>query len=165
MSDHEAARQALILHLTEVSQLFEERAEGWQLALIATIKDYLRSIDVDLRLIDPLQQLMFDAADQKGVRKPLQEASVETIAAAVVSVLRERGEPRKVDEAVRKVARLAGLNAKELSRFRNNLSSGRRSGNLRPAIIRNYDLALEMLRQLPTPAVQNVALHLKRFVR
>lgn len=165
MSDLEAARQRLILQLTEVRCLFDAKEKGWQLALIGVLKHYGRSIGLDRVLLDPLQQLMFETVQEQGVRKSINKAAIDTLAAAAVTVLRERGEPRKVDEGVRKVSRLAGLNAKELSRFRNNLSSGRKSGNLRAEIIQNYDLALDFLRKMPTPEVLDLASHLKTFVR
>jgi hypothetical protein len=108
---------------------------------------------------------MFETAKEKGQRKPINEAAIETMAAAAVTVLKDRGEFRNVDEAVRKIAGLSGLGSKQLSGFRKNLSSGRRSGNLRPEIVQNYDFAIAQLGRLPTPDVLAVAAHLKTFIR
>ena len=71
MSDLEEARRFLILHLAEVRQLFDEKVEGWEFALVSTLKEYGRLIELDTRLLDPLQQLLFDTVkEQVGGRKP-----------------------------------------------------------------------------------------------
>jgi hypothetical protein len=52
-----------------------------------------------------------------------------------------------------------------LNTFRNNLSSGKKSRNLRPAIIQDYEAGLAKLREWPTADILAAVANLDRFIR
>ena len=119
----------LVVDLADVRWRFDEKRDEWRRLLLQVLRDYLRAIGFDREALDPLQQLIFEVSDETDGRKPMGEASAMVFAAAAVTVLKQRGDFATIKEALAKVHKLSGLDAKALNTFRNNLSSGKKSRN------------------------------------
>ena len=155
----------LVVDLADVRWRFDEKRDEWRRLLLQVLRDYLRAIGFDREALDPLQQLIFEVSDETDGRKPIGEAGAMVFAAAAVTVLKQRGDFATIKEALAKVHKLSGLDAKALNTFRNNLSSGKKSRNLRPAIIQHYETGLAKLREWPTADILAAVANLDRFIR
>ena len=91
---------------------------------------------------------------------PAGRALTLSVAAAVVTVLKERGDCASVDEATKVVARGSGVDRKEIKKFRDNLNCGVYG----PEAARGHENHLSEARTWPTVDMLNSLADLHRFV-
>jgi hypothetical protein len=131
--DANEARQELIVSLIHVRKLWDEGADDWQHALLRTFREYLRAIGVANELVHPLLRMLNDVDNEiletwrrrdgkAGTPMPIGKAMTLSFAAAAVTVLKERGDFDSIDDAVKTIARSAGLPWKVVKQFRDNLN-------------------------------------------
>jgi hypothetical protein len=100
-------------------------ARAYVIALGAVSQYFLRlGMPLDLMMpLEKLRNILFDKATHAGKRKrPSEESHAFADAAAVVTVLHERG--WRIPDATKKVSAATGLDKKKLESFRNNLNRG-----------------------------------------
>jgi hypothetical protein len=129
------ARETLIASLTTVRGRFEADADDWKYSLLCSLRGYCLAIEIDRRLLDPLEKFRFEVVDQivkerrraqgKSTKQtPHARALAMTFAAACVTALKKRGEYGSIPVALAAVAQAAGISSKELKSFRGDLYRG-----------------------------------------
>jgi hypothetical protein len=134
------AHNKLIASLDEVRKRREAGADDWRYSLLRTFRQYCVAIGIERALIDPVQAMLLEIAETvvSGRRRPgpgapplpLNEAACLTMAAASVTVLKERGDFDSISAAVQAASKASGLDAKRLNTFRNEISRGKVSDNV-----------------------------------
>lgn len=151
--DLAVAHTMLIASLAEVRRRREAGADDWRYSLMRTFHEYLLAIGIERELVEPVQALLFEVADTvfserdgKKRKRPLMELACLTMAAAAVTVLKERKDFDSVGAAVQAVASASGIAAKRLENFRNDISRGNVSDN----VASYYRERLDQVRTWPT---------------
>ena len=151
------AREKLIAALTEVRHQWKAGADDWQYRLLRTFVQYALAIGVERRLVDPAQKMLIDVSDEvlkarrrkdgkAGTPMSAGKAMAHSSAAAVATVLKERGVCDTIEQAVRVAANGAKLNRKEVKTFRDNCNRHAYTDD----IVRGYEAMLAHYRKLPT---------------
>jgi hypothetical protein len=129
----EQARQKLVDSLKEVRNRWDAGADDWQHSLLSTFCEYSLAIGIDPRLLHPLERMRLEVDQgiltarrrqdgKSGTPLPASRAISLLVAAAAVTVLKERGS--SISEAERAVARATGIERKDIKSFRDNLARG-----------------------------------------
>jgi hypothetical protein len=113
------AHNKLIASLDEVRKRREAGADDWRYSLLRTFRQYCVAIGIERALIDPVQAMLLEIAETvvSGRRRPgpgapplpLNEAACLTMAAASVTVLKERGDFDSISAAVQAASKASGL--------------------------------------------------------
>jgi hypothetical protein len=167
----EEAREKLIEALTEARKRYDAGADDWRHSLLQTFREYSQAIGVERRLLDPLQKMLFEVDDEiykarrrnegkTGTIMPVGRGLPLAIAAACVTVLKERRAHASVAEAEKFVAHITGIERKTIKGFRDNLNRGRLSEEVSGA----YRNALATARLWPTSAMPKALARLDEFV-
>ena len=122
----------LIAALTEVRNRLDAGEDSWRFSLLRTFREYARAIGVERRLLDPIQKMMNETAEEieqkrrteqgKKGRPSLNRAMPMTVVAAAVTILKQRGDYASIGEAEAAVARASGIDRTEIKHFRDNVS-------------------------------------------
>lgn len=141
--------------LAEVGRKRKAKDDDWRYSLLRTLREYCKAIGIERPLIDPLQVMVFEVADQifhergeKGSTKPSGHTSSLAYATAAVESLKHHHRYRASD-AIVTVAKASGFDKKTLSEFRNQLSRSRAPKNAPSA----YDAAFADMRGWPPEAI------------
>jgi hypothetical protein len=165
------AREKLVAALTEVRKQWEAGADDWQFRLLRTFREYALAIGIERRLVDPIEKMRIDVADavfkarrrqkgKAGTPMPSGKALAHSSAAAVATVLKERGFCDTIEQAVGVAADGAKLKRKEVKTFRDNLNRYAFTEDIQ----RGYEVILAKYRSLTTAALIK-EIDLSGFVR
>jgi hypothetical protein len=167
------AASTLAASLTEVRKRFDNGAVDWEYSLLRTLRFYLLDIGIEPELVHPLMRMELDKVthirnearknEGKGGQPlaPLGKHLAFAMAAAAVTVLKERHECDSVADAASKVARKSGLDKKQIQKFRDNVNSALHP----PDTMKAYKQYLERLRNYPSPDMLKAIECLTIFVR
>lgn len=169
--NEEEARASLVAALREVRKAFDDGADDWQYRLLRTFREYIRAIDVEAHLLDPLERMLLEnteatfkarrqAAGKTGTPMPINRKVALSTAAAAVTVLKERGECGSVSDAEKLVARWSGISAREIKTFRDHLNRGTYGA----AVHEGHEKMLAEIRSWPTDGMKSSLSRLKAFV-
>lgn len=160
----DAALGSLVQKLDQVRSAYDAEADGWEPFLLGTFAEFCREIGVEGRLIDPILSARYDRLDVTLRRREEREARAAgasigpprkasraalalTMAAAAVTVLKERGDCASITDAEREVAKLSGIDRKKIRAFRNSILSSTAT----PVAIAEYPRHVAELKSWPTP--------------
>jgi hypothetical protein len=120
----------LLVSLEEIRAKYDANTENWRYLLLCAFRDFLKESGVDVQLIDPVQKMIFEAADtahrqrrkgKKGAPMRKEKLSLLSAAAAAATALNDRGHFESIEVAIKAVAKAGGLDWKKLRQFRDNL--------------------------------------------
>ena len=161
------AHTMLIASLVEVRRRREAGADVWRYSLLRTFREYLVAIGIERDLVEPVQALLFEVAetadgDRRGTKRkrPLMELACLTMAAAAVTVLKERKDFDSIGAAVQAVATASEISVKRLNNFRNDISRG----NVSPDVASYYRERLDQVRTWSTPEMLTALGDMRGFV-
>jgi hypothetical protein len=158
--------------LERVRRRFDDGADDWQYGALRTVREYLKAIGFERRLIEPIQKMIFESADatymkrrrakgKMGTPKPSGSTSARVAAAAAVTVLKTQHNIGLTD-ALAKVSMASGFGRKEIGDFRDNLSRG---GKRVPSGAQEaYDAAIKGLTNLSPADVLERCSSLSKYV-
>lgn len=163
--------QMLAASLRTVREKFDAGDDDWRYSLMRVFREYCTAIAIDRNLVDPIQMMVFEAAEDafrdrrkaagkpSNATKPVRKSAPLVTAAAAVTVLRKHY--RSTDEAGRAVARATGLEWKQIREFRREVT--KRNGKASEAGKSGYAQCVEKIRKWPVSDVLPGVCDIARF--
>ncbi|TBB88095.1 hypothetical protein [Rhizobium ruizarguesonis] len=164
------AHDQLIASLEVVRKAFDAKADDWQFSLLRTLREYLRAIGVERRLIDPVQAFLLQqtddislerrrAAGRTGTPVPIGASGAMAYAAAAVTSLKVRHGIR-LPIALASVTKAAGMDKKALKDFRENISRKRVAAGALTA----HDIAMTEMQEYSADDILTAVTGIGKFV-
>lgn len=152
-----AARRALNAELKRLRQRFDADEDDWRYDLLRVYRGFSKAIGIEVQLLHPLETMVLEETTRiensrrrkegkRGTPMPFLRKAPLMMAAAAITVLRERGEPRSITGAVVRVAAASGIPRKEIVAFRQELNRDGYGTDVR----REYQKLLAKIRGWPT---------------